>query len=107
MEIYFKTFQYLVSIDRTIIVSRCFYTCNFCCDFSVRNTSLLRRSRGFCFLKNRGKEGKAEKRERRKKREGKGKAKKASARFLSKYGAHPGGGCALRCLHAGLWNKEF
>ena len=33
-----------------------------------------------------GKEGKAEKRERRKKRERKGKAKKASARFLSKYG---------------------
>ena len=54
--------------------------------------------------------GKAEKRERRKKRERKGKAKKASARFLSKYGARPGGGgggCALRCLHAGLWNKEF
>ena len=48
-----------------------------------------------------GKKGKAEKRER------KGKAKKASARFLSKYGARPGGGCALRCLHAGLWNKEF
>ena len=63
--------------------------------------SLLRR--GFCFLKNRGKEGeaekrerrkngkggktgKAEKRERRKKRERKGKAKKASARFLLKYG---------------------
>ena len=40
-------------------------------------------------------------------RERKGKAKKASARFLSKYGARPGGGCALRCLHAGLWNKEF
>ena len=54
-----------------------------------------------------GKKGKAEKRERRKKRERKGKAKKASARFLSKYGARPGGGCALRCLHAGLWNKEF
>ena len=33
-----------------------------------------------------GKKGKAEKRERRKKRERKGKAKKASARFLSKYG---------------------
>ena len=54
-----------------------------------------------------GKKGKAEKRERRKKRERKGKAKKASARFLSKYGARPGGGCALQCLHAGLWNKEF
>ena len=53
-----------------------------------------------------GKKGKAEKRERRKKRERKGKAKKASARFLSKYGVRPGGGCALRCLHAGLWNKE-
>ena len=39
-----------------------------------------------------GKKGKAEKRERRKKRERKGKAKKASARFPSKYGAHPGGG---------------
>ena len=52
-----------------------------------------------------GKKGKAEKRERRKKRERKGKAKKASARFLSKYGARPGGGCALRCLHAGMWNK--
>ena len=51
-----------------------------------------------------GKKGKAEKRERRKKRERKGKAKKASARFLSKYGARRGGGCALRCLHAGLWN---
>ena len=84
--------------------------------------SLLRR--GFCFLKNRekegkaekrerrkkgkgGKKGKAEKRERRKKRERKGKAKKASARFLSKYGARPGGDFALRCLRAGLWNKEF
>ena len=72
---------------------------------TLKNPSLLRR--GFCFLKNRGKEGKAEKRERRKKRERKGKAKKASARFLSKYGARPGGGCALRRLHAGLWNKEF
>ena len=54
-----------------------------------------------------GKKGKAEKRERRKKRERKGKVKKASAIFLSKYGARPGGGCALQCLHAGLWNKEF
>ena len=59
-------------------------------------TSLLRR--GFCFLKNRGKEGRRKKGkggngERRKKRERKGKAKKASrsARFLSKYGARPGG----------------
>ena len=51
--------------------------------------------------------GKAEKRARRKKRERKGKAKNASARFLSKYGARPGCGCALRCLHAGLWSKEF
>ena len=33
-----------------------------------------------------GKKGKAEKRERRKERQRKGKAKKASARFLSKYG---------------------
>ena len=76
----------------------------------LRNLSPLQR---LLFLKNRGKEGKAEKkgkaekRERRKNLERKGKAKKASARFLSKYGARPGGGCALRCLHAGLWNKEL
>ena len=36
---------------------------------------------GFVFFLNRGKEGKAEKRERWKKRERKGKAKKAFARF--------------------------
>ena len=70
----------------------------------LRNLSPLQR---LLFLKNRGKEGKAEKRDRRKNRERKEKAKKASARFLSKYGARPGGGCALRCLHAGLWNKDF
>ena len=49
-----------------------------------------------------GKKGKAEKRERRKKRERKGKAKKASARFLSKYDARPGvvvhcDACMLGC----------
>ena len=55
-----------------------------------------------------GKKGKAEKRERRKKRERNGKGKKASARFLSKYGASPGGGCALRCLHMlGCGTKNF
>ena len=55
-----------------------------------------------------GKMGKAEKRERRKKRKRNGKAKKASARFLSKYGARPGGWlCTAMPAYAGLWNKEF
>ena len=93
-------------------------------DLPQVDPSLLRR--GFCFLKNRGKEGKAEKRERRKngkggktgkaekrerrkKRETEGKAKKASARFLSKYGARPGGGGFVHCdaCMLGCGTKNF
>ena len=57
-----------------------------------------------------------EKRERRKKGKGgkTGKAEKAREKGKSEESLCqisveicPGGGCALRCLHAGLWSKEF
>ena len=66
----------------------------------------------FVFLKNRGKEGKAEKGKggktgKAEKAREKGKSEESLYQISVEIWRPPGGGCALRCLHAGLWNKEF